>query len=168
MLAVVALTVVQQFTSSTSSGVVLFYWLWEVVLNMSRVYGLALRNKLEDSDLVLYNVSLISQLILTVCILFAELYFPIVPKKFTPRKERISPFDTANVFSRISFSWMDKLMAKGYSNFLTEDDLPPLPHEIKSGVTSSGFNKYWNLQKARVISQHFSMLFPWHLVVKFL
>lgn len=37
-----------------------------------------------------------------------------------------SPLVTANIFSVWTFEWMTPLMKKGVSQFITEDDLPPL------------------------------------------
>lgn len=44
-----------------------------------------------------------------------------------------SPLLTANIFSKWSFMWMDRLMQKGASEYITEDDLPALlPHDEAS------------------------------------
>ncbi|KAF8631681.1 hypothetical protein AX15_002266 [Amanita polypyramis BW_CC] len=37
-----------------------------------------------------------------------------------------NPILTSNIYSKWSFSWLTPLMRKGYAQFLTEDDLPPL------------------------------------------
>ncbi|KAK2463720.1 hypothetical protein APHAL10511_004471 [Amanita phalloides] len=37
-----------------------------------------------------------------------------------------NPLLTANLYSKLSFSWLTPLMQKGVAQFLTEDDLPPL------------------------------------------
>ncbi|KAI0763773.1 metal resistance protein YCF1 [Trametes elegans] len=45
-----------------------------------------------------------------------------------------SPLLTANIFSKWSFMWMDKLMKKGASEYITEDDLPALVPQDESGA----------------------------------
>ncbi|CDO77661.1 hypothetical protein BN946_scf184969.g12 [Trametes cinnabarina] len=45
-----------------------------------------------------------------------------------------SPLLTANIFSRWSFSWMDKLMQKGAREYITEDDLPALVPQDEAGA----------------------------------
>lgn len=150
LLFVLALLAIQHFTSPFSNGVVLFYWLWEISFNLARVYGLVLRDQFKKDENLLYNISCVFNLVLPCMILFAELYFPVIPLRLTSKRTAISPYDSANVFARISFSWMDNLMKKGYATYLTEDDLPPLPMEIEAGMTSTEFAKQWDSQ----ISQH--------------
>ncbi|RCK65594.1 Protein transport protein SEC1 [Candida viswanathii] len=60
-----------------------------------------------------------------------------------------SPYDRANVFSRITFDWMGGLMKKGYHKYLTEEDLPPLPKDLRASKTTSDFDHYWNSQPAQ-------------------
>lgn len=133
---------VQQFTSTVSSGVVLFYWLWQIILRLGNVLGFTLRGKIHTHVAILSILTLVNASV----ILLAELYFPMVPPIGQTRKKR-SPFDTANIFARLTFTWMDGLMKKGYSMYLTQDDLPPLPNEIKSSVTATAFREKWNSKK---------------------
>lgn len=44
-----------------------------------------------------------------------------------------SPLLTANIFSKWSFMWMDTLMQKGASEYITEDDLPALVPQDEAG-----------------------------------
>ncbi|KAL6934324.1 hypothetical protein ACO0OL_002866 [Hanseniaspora opuntiae] len=43
-----------------------------------------------------------------------------------------NPYNHADIFFKISFSWMSKLMRLGYEKYLDEDDLYELPSEFKS------------------------------------
>lgn len=44
---------------------------------------------------------------------------------FDDRKKE-NPLETANIFSRWSFSWMTPLLRKGATQYIVEGDLPPL------------------------------------------
>lgn len=43
-----------------------------------------------------------------------------------------SPIEAANLYSVWTFSWLTPLLQKGASQFITEDDLPPLPSKDES------------------------------------
>jgi hypothetical protein len=42
------------------------------------------------------------------------------------KKVKKNPYETANIFSRWSFGWMTPLLSKGATQYIVEDDLPPL------------------------------------------
>lgn len=132
----------EQFKSHKASGTLLFFWLTQFLFNGGRAVALYLRSDLDDklglfSILAAVNGALV---------LLIEIYFP--PRSLNPafNVENASPFDQANVFSKLSFSWMAPLMRKGYYQFLTERDLPFLPRELRSSATSAEFYKYWHNQ----------------------
>ena len=52
-----------------------------------------------------------------------------------------NPIVTANMFSRWSYAYMNQLMAKGASQYITEDDLPPVVPEDKSGKLGDALQK---------------------------
>lgn len=54
-----------------------------------------------------------------------------------------SPVAKANVFSRLTFTYMTKLIRLGYENNLTEDDLPDLPKENRTDKSRIDFDKCW-------------------------
>lgn len=137
-----AIHYLEQFKSSVSSGVLLFFWLFQVLFNVGRVVSLNLRKEVGTP---LATVSIFAAFN-AFFILMLEHY--ISPLSFSPYSTelRLSPYDRANVFSRISFNWMAPLMKKGFYQYLTERDLPFLPQELKSQVASDEFYHYWNLQ----------------------
>ncbi|KAN0064818.1 hypothetical protein ACQY0O_001875 [Thecaphora frezii] len=53
------------------------------------------------------------------------------------------PVETANIFSRISFHWMQPMMTLGAKKFLTEDDMWALPAEEDAENLGRRFDKYW-------------------------
>lgn len=132
----------EQFKSIKANGVLLFFWLSQVMFNMGRVLALNLRSDLHETT------ALVSILVTVnaVFVLALELYFPPQPINSAYKNEALSPYDRANVFSRISFNWMAPLMRKGYYQYLTDKDLPFLPKELKSQNSSSEFYHYWKTQ----------------------
>ncbi|EPQ30424.1 uncharacterized protein PFL1_01950 [Pseudozyma flocculosa PF-1] len=57
------------------------------------------------------------------------------------------PVETANLFSRISFHWMQPMMTLGAKKFLTEDDMWALPAKEDAENLGRRFDKYWPLCK---------------------
>lgn len=130
---------IEQFRSSISNGVLLFYWLFQILLNLGRVINLNLRGQIHQQFGVVTILSIVNAFL----ILVLEIYFP--PRTITTFKSvRISPYDEADIFSRICFNWMGSLMKKGYVQFLSEKDLPVLPRELKSDATSDTFYHHWH------------------------
>ncbi|ODV79720.1 uncharacterized protein CANTADRAFT_25606 [Suhomyces tanzawaensis NRRL Y-17324] len=136
-----AIHYIEQFKATIPNGVLLFYWLFQIIFNLTRVVNLNLRNQIHTQFANLVILSTFSSLL----VLSAELYFPITPiSSFASPK--VSPYDNANIFSRITFEWMGGLMKKGYVQYLTEKDLPTLPAELKATRTSNEFYRYWRAQ----------------------
>lgn len=136
-----ALHYLEQFKSTKSNGVLLFFWLFQVLFNFGRVLALNLRSQLHETVGLASALATSSALFL----LLLESYFPPEPIGLNG-VGNVSPYDRANVFSRISFNWMAPLMKKGYYQYLTEKDLPFLPQELKSSNTSSQFYEQWKAQ----------------------
>ncbi|KAK9489413.1 P-loop containing nucleoside triphosphate hydrolase protein [Lipomyces doorenjongii] len=53
----------------------------------------------------------------------------------------------ANIFSRLTFFYLSKLMKIGYENYLTEEDLPDLPHDSRTDKTREDFDVAWQTEK---------------------
>lgn len=136
---------IEQFKATIPNGVLLFYWLFQIILNLGKIVNLNLRNAIHSHFAIITIVSCANAFF----ILFLEVYFPVKPRIPFKSTVRTSPYDSANVFSKITFNWMGSLMRKGYVQYLTERDLPPLPRNLKSSNTSSAFNHYWNTQTSR-------------------
>jgi len=56
---------------------------------------------------------------------------------------RESPIETANLFSRLVFHWMQPLMSLGAKRYLTEDDMWALPHGEDAERLSDAFQARW-------------------------
>lgn len=138
----------EQFKSTIPNGVLLFYWLFQVILNLARIGNLYLRNSFgKNNDKDFANLVILST-INAFIILIVEILFPIQPLNNYYHRVSLkeSPLDQANVFSRITFDWMGGLMKKGYHKYLTEEDLPSLPKSLKANKTTKDFDHYWNAQ----------------------
>lgn len=133
-LVALALHYVEQFKSSISNGVLLFFWLFQVLFNVGRVSNLSLRGMHNG----VYQLSVLA-IFTSLFVLLLACYLPPQPRAFS----KTSPLDQANVFSRITFNWMAPLMRKGYIQYLTERDMPTLPKDLKSLALSARFYSYW-------------------------
>ena len=54
-----------------------------------------------------------------------------------------------NIFSQISFFWIEKLLWKGFRTTLNEKDLYPCPREQDSRYLVGKFEKYWQVELSR-------------------
>lgn len=158
----------EQFKSSVSNGVLLFFWLFQVLFHGGRAVALNLRSDLHTPFATLSILAAANAFLL----LALETQFPPEPLAPYGTKASLSPFDRANVFSRISFNWMAPLMRKGFLQYLTEVDLPFLPAELKSSHTSDLFYHYWKSQSSPslfwAISKAFALPFLIGGLFKFL
>lgn len=62
---------------------------------------------------------------------------------------RESPYATANVFSRLTFYWMQPMMSLGRKKVLTEDDMWSLPANEDSESLGKKFEFYWKRKRSR-------------------
>ncbi|KAJ3300226.1 Multidrug resistance-associated protein 1 [Borealophlyctis nickersoniae] len=60
-----------------------------------------------------------------------------------------SPEETANIFSRLSFYWMEPLMRLGYRKHLEMDDLWNLKKQDRSSYTGARFQRMWDQEVTR-------------------
>lgn len=70
--------------------------------------------------------------------------------KYAPQE---SPVETANLFSRLFFHWMQPLMSLGSKKFLTEADMWALPHGEDAERLSDAFQRNWADLSAKVVAQ---------------
>lgn len=131
----------EKFKSIKANGVLLFYWLSQILFNAGRALALNLRSELD----MWFGLLCIFAAVNASFVLLFEFYFPPLPEAGRAQ-EGVSPYDRANIFSRIAFNWMAPLMKKGYYQYLTEKDLPLLPNELKASNNSAKFYRYWNAQ----------------------
>jgi ABC-type multidrug transport system fused ATPase/permease subunit len=130
---------IEQFKSFIPNGVLLFFWLFQILLNLGRIVNLKLRDSINDHFAVFVILSTVNAFL----ILLIEAFIPLQLYIPLDKLVKTSPYDQANVFSRITFDWMGGLMKKGYIQYLTEADLPYLPKQLKSTTTSAEFEDQW-------------------------
>ncbi|KAM3455343.1 hypothetical protein NHJ6243_008551 [Beauveria neobassiana] len=56
---------------------------------------------------------------------------------FLPQYKTLAPVETANLFSAVSFWWMNKLLLQGNKHIFQNEDMPPLDSQLKA----AGLNK---------------------------
>lgn len=139
-----AIHYLEQFKSNISNGVLLFYWLFQVLFGVAKVLSLNLRSELNST----YATVSILATVNATFVLLLESWFSPQPINALNKEIGASPFDRADVFSKISFNWMAPLMKKGFYQYLSEIDLPFLPKALKSENTSAAFYHYWNNQSS--------------------
>ncbi|ANZ77064.1 BA75_04186T0 [Komagataella pastoris] len=135
---------VEVFKTSVPLGSLLFYWLFTFVSGCFNLGNLVVRSNYANPTLV----STVFTIVIALILLILESAFSIRPASPTGYEifYPMSPFDTANVFSRITFQWMSGLMKKGHESFLGEEDLPPLPKYLQAKMTSEKFSYNWTHQ----------------------
>jgi ABC-type multidrug transport system fused ATPase/permease subunit len=135
----------EHWRSRQPNGVVLFYWLFFII-----AYGIKLQSLVARKDyiqhlpyFVLINISL------GLALLEFVLEY-VVPKKQSAYDalgdEDECPYNYADIFSVLTFSWMTPLMKFGYKNYLTQDDLWNLRRRDTTRVTLDDLNEAWDEQ----------------------
>ena len=140
----------EHWRSRQPNAVVLFYWVFFII-----AYGIKLRSlvsrqtyKVRLPYFVTFNVSLGLALVE-----FVLEYF--VPKKQSAYdalgEENECPYEYADIFSVLTFSWMTPMMKYGYNNFLTQDDLWDLRQRDTTRTTVATLENAWEqeLQKKK-------------------
>lgn len=140
-----ALHYLENFKATVANGVLLFYWLFSVLVNGLKAVNYGVR---DDIGSVSGTVSVLS-VVNAAIILTIEGLVPIksvIPSIPTASYASASPYANANIFSRLTFTWMTGLMRTGYFKYLEESDLPRLPQELRADDTTAKFQTHWNNQ----------------------
>ncbi|KAH7326381.1 P-loop containing nucleoside triphosphate hydrolase protein [Stachybotrys elegans] len=128
-----------------ANGVVLFYWLFLII-----AFAVKLRSLISQQ---IYTSNL--PYFITYCVGFALTVAEFAIEWLWPRDgfagdyeaiqdEDESPFEHANVFSVLTFSWMTPMMKHGYKVFLSEDDLWALAKRDRTAHTGDALERAWN------------------------
>ncbi|PWN48566.1 putative YCF1 [Violaceomyces palustris] len=67
----------------------------------------------------------------------------------TSKSTKECPVNTANIFSRITFHWMQPLMTLGAKRYVTEDDMWALPPDEDAESLGKRFDKYWEKTRSK-------------------
>jgi ABC-type multidrug transport system fused ATPase/permease subunit len=135
----------EHWRSRQPNGVVLFYWLFFIIAYAVKLRSLVAREAFVDQlpYFICINVSLGLALVESVLEYF-------VPKKQSAYDalgdEDECPYNYADIFSVLTFSWMTPMMKYGYKNYLTQDDLWNLRSRDTTRVTGDALKEAWEEQ----------------------
>ncbi|KAJ6164592.1 Metal resistance protein YCF1 [Penicillium chermesinum] len=140
-----AVQYLEHWRSRQPNGVVLFYWLFFMIAYAIKLQALVARQDYV-TDLV-YFVCINVSLGLAVLEFILEY---LVPKKQSAYDalgdEDECPYNYADIFSVLTFSWMTPMMKYGYNNYLTQDDLWNLRRSDTTSHTSDRLTMAWEEQ----------------------
>lgn len=146
------------YWSYRGSDMLLIFWLSQSFLWLLRSRSLFLYQETHKLDIHV-AISVFSFLLSS--IVFAVEHSP----KFSLESRRhlelgLSSEETANLFSRLSFSWLTPMMQRGHKAPLNENDLPQIQVMNRSSNLSLIFQKVWRaeLLKANILDGSDSLL----------
>ncbi|KAJ6264027.1 Metal resistance protein [Drechslerella dactyloides] len=131
----------EHFKTTVSSGVLLFFWLFYIIL-----YGVRLQNYIETSEFKIHLPVFIVFCIsfgVTVAVFLLEWLGPKPRSAYDAIEDENCPISDSNIFSIITFGWMTSLMRKGYRTFLTADDLWDMRHEDSTHTNGYVLERTW-------------------------
>lgn len=136
------LTHQEHLKSRIASSVLLLFWLSEVLVQLVILRTNWLSDRQHTSPLLFAFT--IQYLLLSAILFILEL----IPKPMEyystlDEDEHTSPEEHANIFSRLSFAWMDSLMKLGYKKVLDMDDLWNLKKVDTAEFNSEKFQNVW-------------------------
>ncbi|TPX31400.1 hypothetical protein SmJEL517_g05244 [Synchytrium microbalum] len=141
------LTHMEHLRSRLSSSALLFYWLLVLIFNGVKI-NTYIQTDIVDTDPVLFG--LIIAITFEALIVFGveNMSKPYTYYMSLDENVNVTPEETANIFSRLTFHWMDGLMKAGAKKDLEMDDLWMLKNIDSAKYNSETFQKYWNEQLA--------------------
>ncbi|KAG7759026.1 hypothetical protein KL911_000163 [Ogataea haglerorum] len=134
-----ALSYIENFKTFVSETALIIYWLFDLFIGCLKIVNLGLRND-KSSRLPITVLSTVNNLILLVM----EIYF--APKAPVDPTQTENLYDSANIFGKVTFTWLTPLMQKGSIKYLTELDLPALPSFLRSDHLSGVLESHWAKQ----------------------
>ncbi|KAL8951041.1 MAG: hypothetical protein Q9222_002955 [Ikaeria aurantiellina] len=135
----------EHWRSRQPNAAPLFYWLLLLI-----AYGVKLRSLISQQA---FHTRL--PYFVTFCVTFALAALEFVLEYFVPKKQSAydalgsddeCPFEYADIFSVLTFSWMTPMMKYGYKEFLTQDDLWNLRKEDTTRTTGNALQDAWDLE----------------------
>lgn len=139
---------IEHWRSRNANGVVLFYWLLLLI-----VFSIKLRSFIAQG---IYQQHLAFFIVYCISVGLAGLEFVLewlVPKQVSAYDalgdDDECPYEYADIFSVLTFSWMTPLMKSGYKTFLTADDLWNLRNRDSTRSASGAFEKAWEQEKEK-------------------
>lgn len=135
----------EHWRSRQPNGVVLFYWVFFIIAHGIKLRSLVVR------EIFRYNLPYFIVVTISVALAIVEFLLEyLVPKKQsaydTLGKEDECPYEYADVFSILTFSWMTPMMKYGYKNFLTQDDMWNLRDRDTTKTTGTLLEDSWGIE----------------------
>lgn len=136
---------VEHWRSRNANGVVLFYWLLFLVGHAVKLRSLV-SQKFHTEHKVYFGIFVAS-----VALAAFEFALEWLIQKRLSDYDALGdddecPFEYADIFSVLTFSWMTPLMKRGYKTFLTQDDLWNLRKRDTTHATATNFSTAWNIE----------------------
>ena len=135
----------EQARCRVANGPTLFYWLALALLGAVKLGSLIAHDAMHY-DIVYFCLFAIQYFFSILVFVLAAL----VPKAQSEYdvllKDERCPVEDANVFSRLTFSWMTPMMRLGYKQYLQAENLWTTRREDTSAVANERFESYWRKQ----------------------
>lgn len=135
----------EHWRSRQPNGIVLFYWVFYIIAYAIKLRSLVAREQFR-TDLP-YFIVVIVNLGLAITEFVLEY---LIPKKQSAYdalgKEDECPYEYADIFSVLTFSWMTPMMKYGYKNFLTQDDMWNLRETDTTKTTCANLDDSWKIE----------------------
>ncbi|KAK9492604.1 P-loop containing nucleoside triphosphate hydrolase protein [Lipomyces doorenjongii] len=139
----------EHFRARVPSAIVLMFWLLSVLTGLLRLYSqIQMRTWVKSKmSFAAFSISLLA----TIAQFCVVTLIPRPPSQYESLSGVIdnSPESSANIFSRVTFSYLTEFMKLGYENYLTEDSLPELPAGSRTHKTCEEFKIAWQAEKQR-------------------
>ncbi|KAI8881443.1 multi drug resistance-associated protein MRP [Backusella circina FSU 941] len=138
--------------SRAQSGVLLFYWLFEVIASTIKLRTLIISHGSTGNHPDHFAMYLIRYSLTVIIFILENIPRPKSQHIMLEDEDMVSsPEETASIFDRLTFSWMTPLMQLGSKKPLIMDDLWNLNHEDQAEVVGDKFQKYWDreMQKSK-------------------
>ncbi|KAI9249020.1 multi drug resistance-associated protein MRP [Sporodiniella umbellata] len=139
-----------------SSGVLLFYWLFVIMVQSVKVRTQLLSHAYQTDLTQFILFGMYSSLSI---VIFVLENIPKPKSQYILLEDKYSPEEMSNIFSRLTFGWMTPMMRLGYQKPLTMDDLWNLPSNDQSAAVSAEFQKNWEKEMQRPSPSLFKVLF---------
>ncbi|KAI5279245.1 hypothetical protein KEM54_004264 [Ascosphaera aggregata] len=135
----------EHWRSRQPNGVVLIYWTLYILIHGVKLRSLVARGlyRSQTSYFILFTTSLG----LAVFEFILEYFIPKQKSAYeTLGDEDECPYNYADVFSVLTFSWMTPLMKFGYNNFITQEDLWNVRKRDRTKAVSTKLTDAWQNQ----------------------
>ncbi|XP_042886660.1 multidrug resistance-associated protein 1-like isoform X6 [Penaeus japonicus] len=134
-----------------SSGYLMLFWLLLLIFGISEYYTyfLDVSEEAAETDNFMFSTYMV-YFPLVIIMLFLNAFADATPKYINfPRGEKPCPETEASFLSRITFSWLDKLIWKGYRQPLEQSQLWDLTYENASSRIVRKWDKNWRKTTAK-------------------